>query len=392
MKNWRLGLRNELNQLADKNLIRELKSTVHGTNPVCVREGKTLLNFSSNNYLGLAGHPLLIQAMQNTVEAGSPSSRLLVGNEAKTQHLEEELAKWQETESALVFSNGYMANLGILSCFLDRKDAVFSDQFNHASIVDGIRLSGATSFRYRHGNMDHLEKLLKKAAKKGFRRKLIVTDAVFSMDGDIAPLRDLVSLKAKYDTALFVDEAHSVGTIGPQGKGLAHHLEISDQIELHVGTFSKAFGVYGAYVAGKKDWIHYLINHSRSFIYTTALPPSIIAAILQSLKLIQQNDRSRHLLKRKSMKFRDELSKYGFNIANSSTQIVPVVIGDSSKSLAFSQKLIANGILSVAIRPPTVPAGSARLRFSLMADHRDDDIQNVIESITEIGYECGVIL
>ncbi|MXQ52926.1 8-amino-7-oxononanoate synthase [Shimazuella alba] len=392
MRNWQLGLRNELNQLADKNLIRELKSTAHGTNPVCVREGKTLLNFSSNNYLGLAGHPLLIQAMQNTVEAGSPSSRLLVGNEAKTQHLEEELAQWQETESALVFSNGYMANLGVLSSFLDRKDAVFSDQLNHASIVDGIRLSGATSFRYRHGNMNHLENLLKKAAKKGFRRKLIVTDAVFSMDGDIAPLRDLVSLKEKYDTALFVDEAHSVGTIGPQGKGLAHHLGISDQIEIHMGTFSKAFGVYGAYVAGKKDWIHYLINHSRSFIYTTALPPSIISAILQSLKLIQQSDRSRHLLKRKSMKFRDELSKYGFNIANSSTQIVPVVIGDSSKSLAFSQKLIANGILSVAIRPPTVPAGSARLRFSLMADHRDDDIQNVIESITEIGYECGVIL
>jgi 8-amino-7-oxononanoate synthase len=378
MKNWQLELRNELNQLADKDLIRELKPTAHGANSICVREGKTLLNFSSNNYLGLAGHPLLIQAMQNTAEAGSPSSRLLVGNETKTQHLEEELAKWQETESALVFSNGYMANLGILSSFLDRKDAVFSDQLNHASIVDGIRLSGATSFRYRHGNLDHLENLLKKAMKKGFRRKLIITDAIFSMDGDIAPLRDLVTLKTKYDAALFVDEAHSVGTIGPQGKGLAHHLGIADQIELHMGTFSKAFGVYGAYVAGKKDWIHYLVNHSRSFIYTTALPPSIISAIHQALKLIQQSDRSRHLLNRKSMKFREELSKYGFDIANSSTQIVPVVVGDSSKSLAFSQKLIANGILSVAIRPPTVPTG--------------EDIQNAIESITEIGYECGVIL
>jgi 8-amino-7-oxononanoate synthase len=392
MRNWQRELRNELKQLEDKNLIRELTSTAHGANPVCVREGKTLLNFSSNNYLGLAGHPLLIQAMQKTVEAGSPSSRLLVGHEGQTQQLEEELAKWQETESALVFSNGYMANLGVLSAFLSSKDAVFSDQFNHASIVDGIRLSGAASYRYRHVNMDHLENLLKKAAKKGVRRKLIVTDAVFSMDGDIAPLRDLVTLKANYDAALFVDEAHSVGTMGPLGKGLAHHLGIADQIELHMGTFSKAFGVYGAYVAGSKDWIHYLVNHARSFIYTTALPPSTVSAILQALKLIQKSDESRRLLNQKSIKFRDDLTKHGFDIANSSTQIVPVVIGDSSKSLAFSQKLIAKGILAVAIRPPTVPVGGARLRFSLMADHREEDIQKAIKSIIEIGNERTVIL
>ncbi|MCH5585220.1 8-amino-7-oxononanoate synthase [Shimazuella sp. AN120528] len=391
MKNWELEVNNELHQLADKDLMRELKITLHAANSVCMRDGKKLLNFSSNNYLGLAKHPLLIQAMQKAEEAGSPSSRLLVGHEDATHYLEEQLAKWQQAESALVFSNGYMANLGVLSAFLNSRDAVFSDQFNHASIVDGIRLSGARSFRYRHNNMNHLESLLQRASKKNYRRKLIVTDAVFSMDGDIAPLREIILLKEKYGAALFVDEAHSVGTMGPLGRGLAHHLGIADQVDLHMGTFSKAFGVYGAYVTAKKDWIRYLINTSRSFIYTTALPPCIIAAIIQSLKVIQKSDKSRHLLHRKSMEFRSELTKYGFDTANSSTQIVPIVIGDSFQALTFSQKLMEKGVLAVAIRPPTVPVDGARLRFSLMSSHREEDIQKAIKSIIQIGNEYGVI-
>jgi 8-amino-7-oxononanoate synthase len=389
---WNEWINEELEQLAAMDLKRELRP-IQATGPICIREGKALLNLSSNNYLGLAEHSLLIQAMQKAAKrgAGSPSSRLIVGHEEETDILEMELAEWKETEATLVFSNGYMANLGVLSAFLNSNHAVFSDQFNHASIVDGIRLSGATQFRYRHNNMDHLEKLLRRADKKGYKRKLIVTDAVFSMDGDVAPLREIVALKERYGAALFIDEAHSSGVMGPEGRGLSHQLGISEQVELTMGTFSKAFGVYGAYVAGKREWISYLIHTSRSFIYTTALPPVVISAIRQALQLVRKGDKLRQGLEQKSKRFRKELAEVGFDLSGSTTQIIPIVLGESSMTLAFSKKLVERGILAVAVRPPTVPAGKARLRCSLMASHRDEDLQEALKTIIQIGNECGGI-
>jgi 8-amino-7-oxononanoate synthase len=390
---WDVWINEELEQLAAMDLKRELRPITQAAGPICIREGKELLNLSSNNYLGLAEHSLLIQAMQNAAKrgAGSPASRLISGHEEETDILEMELAEWKETEATLVFSNGYMANLGVLSAFLSSNHAVFSDQFNHASIVDGIRLSGATLFRYRHNNIDHLEKLLRRADEKGYKRKLIVTDAVFSMDGDVAPLREIVALKERYGAALFIDEAHSSGVIGPQGRGLAHQLGIAEQVELHMGTFSKAFGVYGAYVAGKREWISYLIHTSRSFIYTTALPPVVISAIRQALQLVRKGDKLRQGLEQKSRRFRKELAEVGFDLAGSTTQIVPIVLGESAMTLAFSQKLVERGILAVAVRPPTVPAGKARIRCSLMASHRDEDLQEALKTIIQIGNECGGI-
>jgi 8-amino-7-oxononanoate synthase len=323
--------------------------------------------------------------------AGATASRLIIGHSGETERLEAEIARFKGTEAALVFPSGYMANVGLLSALLTPRDAVFSDQWNHASIVDGIRLSGARSFRYRHNDLDHLEKLMKRADEKGFRRKLIVTDTVFSMDGDVAPLPGLVELKKRYGAALVVDEAHGGGVFGPHGEGMAHHLGVAAEVDLHMGTFSKAFGVYGAYVAGRKDWISYLVNRCRSFIYTTALPPALIAALRVSLVLVQAADGLRRALMEKSAMFRGQLKAWGILAGDSITPIVPLIVGESKRALEFSNKLAERGILAVAIRPPTVPEGTARLRFSLMANHEERDLRDTLATIRQLADEMGVI-
>jgi 8-amino-7-oxononanoate synthase len=388
---WDHWLEEELEKLAALDLQRELRPVTYAAQPVCMWDGKPMLNLSSYNYLGLAGHPQVIQAMAAAAQRGSgaTSSRLVIGHDEETEQLESELAAWKETEAALVFSSGYMANLGILSAFLRKGDVVFSDQFSHASMVDGIRLSGATCYRYRHNEMNHLEKLLQRADEKGHRRKWIVTESVFSMDGDVAPLCEIVALKERYGAALLIDEAHGSGVFGPAGTGMAHQLGIADRIDLHMGTFSKAFGVYGAYVAGKRAWIRYLVHTCRSFIYTTALPPMVISAIRQAFSLVRTADDLRQSLQQKSELFRKQLRTAGFHLAGSTTQIIPLLVGESATALHMSQKLAERGILAVAIRPPTVPVGKARLRFSLMANHREEDLQTALPLIMQIGKACG---
>jgi 8-amino-7-oxononanoate synthase len=393
MNSWEMMIHAKLASMAEEGLQRELRPIKDASQPILMYQGKELVNFSSNNYLGLAGHPQIIAAQQRSAEqgAGATASRLIIGHDEEMEELEEELASFHQHEAALVLANGYMANVGILSSFLGRHDAVFSDRLNHASIVDGIRLSRATHFRYRHGDLNHLEELLKKAKTKGIKRQLIVTDSVFSMDGDIAPLRDIVFLKQKYGTALLIDEAHAGGVFGKHGEGLAHELQISEQVDLHMGTFSKAYGVYGAYVLARKEWIQYLHHTCRSFIYTTALPPTVIGGIRQAIQLVKEGMNLRIDLSKKSQYFRDELVKAGFDIGGSTTQIIPVCIGDENTTLTFSRKLIERGIMSVAIRPPTVPKGTARLRFSLMANHQWENIQSALVAIKEIGKELEVI-
>jgi 8-amino-7-oxononanoate synthase len=393
LNQWDDWMEEKLKQLAAVDLQRELRPVACAAQPICQRDGKRMLNFSSYNYLGLAGHPQVIQAIAAAAQRGSgaTSSRLMIGHDEETELLETELAAWKGTEAALVFSSGYMANLGVLSTFLGRNDVVFSDQLSHASMVDGIRLSGATSYRYRHNEMDHLEKLLQRAAAKGYRRKWIVTESVFSMDGDVAPLGEIVALKERYGAALFIDEAHGSGVFGPAGTGMAHQLGVADRIDLHMGTFSKAFGVYGAYVAGKRTWIRYLVHTCRPFIYTTALPPMVISAIRQSFSLVRTADDLRQSLQQKSASFREQLRAAGFQLADSTTHIIPLVVGPSATALSVSRKLSEQGILAVAIRPPTVPVGKARLRFSLMAHHREQDLQAALQRIIQVGTECGVI-
>lgn len=384
----------ELDRLADKSQERYLLSCrpIRHCPGYMVRGERTLLNLSSNDYLGLAQHPAVIRAMRCSLHiegAGSGASRLVSGNHLPYALLEEALAVWQQSEAAVVFANGYMANIGVIQALVGRNDIVFSDRLNHASIVDGVMLSRAEHVRYRHNDMDHLRTLLNRFSGK--RRKLIITDAVFSMDGDQALLYELVALKSQYGAMLMVDEAHSGGIYGKRGEGLSHHMGLSDAIDIHLGTFSKSFGVYGAYVCGSNTLIRWLINHARPLIYSTALPPSVISGISEALMLVQKEQWRRKRLGEGVKLFKSLLHQAGFNIGGSDAPIIPVIVGDNASALQFSSALEAEGIAAVAIRPPTVPEGTARIRFSLSAVHTDDELADAAMRIRKVGLQLGVV-
>ncbi|MBU7314706.1 8-amino-7-oxononanoate synthase [Paenibacillus oleatilyticus] len=387
-------IEDELRKLEDRSLNRSLQIsvTVSGHQGYVQRGQKTLLDLSSNDYLGLARHPAIAAAMTQALLAegtGSGASRLITGNRPPYGRLEDALAAWQQSEAALVFANGYMANLGVIQALAGRGDVVFSDRLNHASIVDGIGLSRAEHARYRHNDMEHLRLLLHKHRDAG--RKLIVTDAVFSMDGDQAPLAELVTLKREYGAILMVDEAHSGGVYGPRGEGLCHALGLQSGVDVHVGTFSKAFGVYGAYVSGSRTLIRWLVNKARPVIYSTALPPSVIAGITEALNLVQTERHRRQRLAASSRQFRSSLRMAGFQIGPGDSPIVPVVVGDNATALRFSSALEAEGIAAVAVRPPTVPDGTARIRFSLSAAHTSDDLADAASRIERVALRLGVL-
>jgi len=384
----------ELGLLADASLERSLyeNSLVPKSSGFTLRGGRMLLNMSSNDYLGLSQHPAIIKAMHEallTEGAGSGASRLMTGNRPSYARLEEALADWQKCEAALVLANGYMANSGVIGALVGRGDVVFSDQLNHASIVDGIVLSRAEHARYRHNDMDHLRTLLEKYRDK--RRKLIVTDAVFSMDGDLAPLRELVALKHEYGAMLMVDEAHSGGIYGAHGEGLCHEFRLQDDVDIHMGTFSKSFGVYGAYICGNRTLIRWLVNKARPLIYSTALPPSIIAGISKALILVKVENWRRERLFAAGKLFRSLLRAAGFTIGIGDSPIVPVIVGDNAATLRFSDALEASGIASAAIRPPTVPNGTARIRFSLSSTHTFKELTDAAAVIQTIGLQLGVL-
>ncbi|MCR8642053.1 8-amino-7-oxononanoate synthase [Paenibacillus sp. N1-5-1-14] len=390
---WEQSLQEELEGFHKAGLHRKLTAVGQGASPYLNWQGQRMLNLSSNNYLGLADHPMIIEAQiaAARVGAGSGASRLVVGHDLRVQELEDAIATFKHTEAALVMASGYMANLGVLSSMLGSSDAVFSDRLNHASIVDGIRLSGAKHYRYRHNDMNHLETLLRKADEQGIRKKLIVTDTVFSMDGDVANLHEIVKLKEKYDAALMVDEAHAGGVFGPCGEGMCEEVGVAEHVDIHMGTFSKAFGSYGAYIAGKRVWIDYLVNTCRSLIYTTALPPAVIGGIQGSLTLVQEANTLRSNLHAKSDYFRSALQVNGFDTCGSTTPIIPILIGDEGTALAFSKKLAEQHIRAVAIRPPTVPSNTSRIRFTIMANHDQAALEQAAEKIVSIGKELGVI-
>lgn len=385
-------MKEELRHIEDKKQKRHLYSIDFLKNSYVLKDGRRLLNFSSNNYLGLAGDDRLIQASVRAAQqygAGSTASRLMVGNYSLYEKVESELAKWKGTKAALIFNSGYAANVGIISALVGRHDIVFSDKWNHASIIDGTILSRAEMKRYQHQDLDHLESLLKKAPVH--KKKLIVTDSVFSMDGDIAPLKGLVELKEKYGAILMVDEAHSSGIYGERGEGLLQLLGIEQQVDVQMGTFSKALGSFGAYVTGKQWIIDYFINKVRSFIFTTALPPAALGSILAAISIVQQETIRRKKLQENSYYFRKKLYEIGFDIGTSETQIVPIMIGSNELTVLFSKKLEEKGVAAVAIRPPTVPEGTARIRFSLMSTFTKEELDWTLEQVAAVGKELGVI-
>jgi 8-amino-7-oxononanoate synthase len=368
MENFVKFLKNEIDIVKKSKRYRFLRVISSKPDSKIILNNKEVLNLCSNNYLGLAGHPLLINA---EIEAcrkygvGSTGSRLITGTMEIHKQLEQEVAKFKNCEKAILFNTGYMANIGVLTALVSEKDAIFSDEYNHASIVDGCKMSKATKFIYKHCNMEHLETLLKKSGN--FVNKLIVTDSVFSMDGDIAPLNDIVLLAEKYNAFIMTDDAHATGILGENGSGSSEFFNLSGRIHIQMGTFGKALGTFGAYIAGCKELIDFIINRARPLIYTTALPPGIIGATMKAIEIVKSDEgrkRRKHVLN-KAENLRKILNKNGLNTLNSQTQIIPLLIGDEETVMQLSEKLLERGIFIQGIRPPTVPRGMCRLRISL---------------------------
>jgi 8-amino-7-oxononanoate synthase len=369
----------------NNNILRALRPVSFCREGKAYIKGKEYFNFSSNDYLGLAGHPELLEASKKAAEEfgnSSSASRLMSGDLEIYHRLEEETARFKGKQSALLFNSGYQANIGIISSLVNKEDVIFSDRLNHASIVDGILLSGAKYFRFRHNDAGHLETLLKKERGK-FRKALIVTETVFSMDGDRAPLKEIADLKNKHNCLLMVDEAHATGIFGKNGSGVVEQQGLTEETDLIMGTFGKALGSFGAYAAATEGMVKYLINTCRSFIYSTALPPSVVSANLTALKLLKKEPYRREKLLENSCYFRAQLEKKGFRTVSSS-QIVPLVTGENDVTLNVSRKLLERGFLAVAVRPPTVPDKQARLRFSLSFDHSRECLEKLIENIYEL--------
>jgi 8-amino-7-oxononanoate synthase len=354
--------------------------------------GRVLLNLSSNDYLGLAQDPRLIKGAQEAAArwgAGAGASRLVVGHLGLHEDLEAELAAFKGTEAAVIFSTGYMANVGAIAALAGPGDVIFSDRLNHASIMDGIKLSGANLERFPHRDLNRLEKMLKQASAG--KRRLIITDSVFSVDGDLAPLKEIVELKERYGAWLMIDEAHATGVLGPGGAGLAQALGLTAAVDIHMGTFSKALGSLGGYVAGDRRLIDYLHNRARSFIYSTALPPPVLGAIAAAFALVRDEPERRLDLLRQAALFRQGLSSAGFDTLGSETQIVPALVGKNDPTLQFAAALRDRGLMAVALRPPTVPPGKARVRFSLSAAHEAADLSQALETIVATGREMGLV-
>ncbi|SHI45720.1 8-amino-7-oxononanoate synthase [Malonomonas rubra DSM 5091] len=375
--------------LAEQGMLRTLREIESAQGPRVRIDGTDHLLLCSNNYLGLANHPVLIEASCRAAKdfgAGSGASRLISGSMSLHHRLEERIAAFKSTESALVFNSGYAANNGIIQGLLGPEDTIFSDSLNHASIIDGCRLSGARTCVYPHNDVQALAELMAKEQSTRKGRWLIVTDGVFSMDGDIAPLPELVSLKERFDAWLMVDDAHGGGVLGEHGRGTAEHFNCLDKIDLQMGTFGKAFGSFGAYLAATRVVIDTLINRSRSFIFSTSLPPAVLAANLAAIDLVasEEGERRRTQLKANRELFSSILSGAGFDLCGSSTQIVPVLIGEPEPTMHAASQLFQQGIFLSGIRPPTVAPGTCRLRATLMADHTPTELRQAAQAIVHV--------
>jgi 8-amino-7-oxononanoate synthase len=375
-------LQKDLQDRTSLGIYRSLKTVDSPQGREITLDGRRVLNFCSNDYLGLANDARIKRATLEAIEEyglGAGASRLVCGNMFPHERLEEDLAFFKNTECALVFSNGYMANTGIISALMDRESVVLSDKLNHASIIDGIILSRAGFLRYPHADMQALQKILKNlpAAK----RKLIVTESVFSMDGDRSPLKEIVDLARRYEAMIMVDEAHAFGVLGKRGSGLVEELSLEGQVDIQMGTLSKAAGSFGAYVCGTKVLRDYLINKSRSFIYTTAIPPLLAQASRAALQIIRQESQLRRKLQENADYLRAEFKAMGFDTMNSSTPIIPILVKDSLQAVAMSKRLLEQDIFVQAIRPPTVPMGTARLRLTVTATHTQDDLNQLLNAL-----------
>lgn len=389
-----VSIREELESIRSRGLYR-MTRLIEGKQGARVTvDGRDLLMLCSNNYLGLADHPALVEASIRGAEqygTSSGASRLVSGTMSLHEQLEADIADFKHTEAALIFNGGYVANIGILGALAGRGDVIFSDRLNHASIVDGALLSSARLVRYPHNDMAALARLLEKHRVGG--RAVIVTDAVFSMDGDMAPLKELVALKRRHGAILVVDDAHGGGIFGPTGAGTAEEFGVSADVDILMGTFGKALGSFGAYAACSGEIRELLVNRARSFIFSTSLPPAVLAASREALRIVRSPEgrKLREDLLANAAYFRSQLTAAGFSLPEGGTQIIPVLTGGAEVTMKFSETLCDEGLFLQGIRPPTVPAGACRLRCTVMATHARTDLQWAVERITCIGRKLGVI-
>ena len=382
------NLQAELTRLQEDNLYRRRRISDSATGVRVRIDGREPLSFCSNDYLGLANHPDVIKAMQDGVArwgVGSGASHLVNGHTSAHHALEEELAAFTQRPRALLFSTGYMANMGVIAALCSRGDYVFEDRLNHASLLDGGLLSQARMQRYAHNDADALNQKLS-AHESG--EKLVVSDGVFSMDGDIAPLSQLCKVTQQHQAWLMVDDAHGFGVLGKNGGGCVEHFGLSmNEVPILIGTLGKAFGTFGAFVAGSEELIEFLIQKARPYIYTTALPPAVAEATRASLRLLQTERWRREKLQALIQQFRNGAQQLGLQLMNSQTPIQPLLIGDNGKAMAMSEALKQQGILISAIRPPTVPEGTARLRITFSAEHNEKDVELLLDTLDKIRHD-----
>jgi len=377
-------IQERLDDLRERGLYRRMRLVSGPQGPRVLLDGKPVLLLCSNNYLGLADHPRVREAAAEAAMrygVGAGASRLVSGNMTVHRRLESELSDFEGSQACLLFGSGYLANAGIISTLAREGDVVLSDSLNHASIVDGCRLAKARTFVYEHCDLEHLEYGLREAAG---RAALIVTDGVFSMDGDVAPLPEIVELARRYDARVMVDEAHGTGALGPGGRGAVAAASLEDEVDVIVGTLGKSLGSYGAYVCCDAEMAEYLVNMARTLIFSTALPPPVVAGALAALDLLRSSPQRVDKLQRNARVLREALRDEGLDTGDSDTQIVPLIVGDAAAAVAACERALKKGVFAQAIRPPTVPDGTSRLRLAVMASHTGTELKQAAQALASV--------
>ncbi|MGA7669968.1 MAG: glycine C-acetyltransferase [Nitrolancea sp.] len=385
-------LASEIDQLKEQGLHRSLRVIGSANKPVFTVDGKEVINLSSNNYLGLTTHPKLIEASVKATQwygVGSGAVRTIAGTMTLHEELERRLAAFKHTEASLTFQSGFTANTGVLQSLLKEEDVIISDQLNHASIIDGIRLSRAPRKIFPHKDMDGLEKVLKES--QDARVRLVVTDGVFSMDGDIAPMPDIVNLAERYGAIVMIDDAHASGVLGKNGRGTVNHFGLDGRVQIQIGTLSKAIGAVGGYVAGDEVLRDFLIHMARPFLFSTSQPPGVVASCIAALDVLEQEPEIIDKLWDNTRFFKEKLTDLGFNTGHSETPITPVIVGEAPKAMALSDKLFERGVFAQGIGYPTVAQGQARLRTMISASHTREQLQTALDAIADSGRELGII-
>ncbi|GAB4533890.1 MAG: glycine C-acetyltransferase [Anaerolineales bacterium] len=386
-------LEDELQQLHDANLYNHIRTLESPQGAWLTVDGRRVLNFCSNNYLGLANHPRLVQAAKQAIDeygVGPGAVRTIAGTMSLHVNLEARLAAFKGVEAAITYQSGFNANLGTIPALVGKEDAIFSDELNHASIIDGSRLSGAKIIRYAHCDAADLEKQLK-THRGAFRRALVVTDGVFSMDGDIAPLDAIYAVTQNYDAILMVDDAHGEGVLGHGGRGIVDHFHLHGKVDVEVGTLSKAFGVVGGVVAGNARIVEWLRQRGRPFLFSSAMTVPDAAACLAAIDLLEESTELVDRLWENARYFKREMNTLGFDTGLSATPITPVMLGEAQTAQEFSRGLFEAGVFAMAIGFPTVPRGKARIRVMISAAHSREDLDQGLEAFASVGRRLGVI-